>query len=80
MKYTKGSRVATPYGLGTVRAFERITESLELLPDSDEDPGSDGRIQVTLDDPTRWLGGRYGDPYMYRRELTAEPSSEETAP
>lgn len=67
--YTKGERVNTVLGAGAVAGFEHFDDEGMSLPPSDTDTG--GRVVVTLDDPSAWIGQeKHGDPYMFRSEIT----------
>jgi hypothetical protein len=59
-----GQRVNTVLGWSTVMSFEVFDEAVHT---SYEDPGA-GRVEVALDDPSRWAF-KNANPYMYRRDI-----------
>lgn len=69
---TKGQRVQTPLGAGTVLGFERFTLNGFSAPNSDTDiEGSTSRVVVQLDHPENWACHPLcPHPYMLRSELT----------
>ena len=60
-----GQRVDTKFGAGTVAGFERIAHDI-----THHDTYQEGdRIEVALDDPTKWVIRNYGNPYFYANEI-----------
>ena len=73
--YTKGQRVNTNLGPGVIIGFERFDANGMTAPLSDVDvEGSRSRVEVELDDPSRWAfpKEKYGNPYIYRDEMSPE--------
>lgn len=66
--YTKGQRVHTPHGPGTVLGFERFGSDGHTAPMSETDvEGSSCRVIVQLDEPGNWRGSAKGHPPHYFR-------------
>lgn len=72
MIYRQDQRVMTPYGQAKVLAFERFDRASgrSIEPSISDYPGSDSRVIVRLDTPTNWPCHQYGDPYLYRKDLS----------
>lgn len=68
--FKKGDRVTTKdKGTGTVGHFEHFLPNGKIT--TREDQQGDGRIEVILDDPTKWVFDTkvWGDPYFFPRDL-----------
>lgn len=75
MILTKNQRVTnTLLGGGTVVSFETFDSEGNWVGGVDTDPGDGCRVEVLLDDPTRWVGHpEYGNPWMLRAEIEVLP-------
>lgn len=72
-KYKLNDRVPTPYGPGTIAAFESFDLDGMAI-NSTEEPKQISRYGVRLDYPKNWAGYREGDdltllPYFWEKEL-----------
>ena len=65
---TKGQRMRTPYGPGTIVSFEQFDgHTGRSLEPSELDTG--GRCIMKLDDESAWNNGEHGNPYISRNEM-----------
>lgn len=68
---TKGQRVQTPLGVGTVLGFETFTANGMKAYLSDTDQENNSRVAIQLDRPENWAGyPQHNPPYFIRSEIS----------